>query len=76
MRNPQTERMLDLLEVYSPGWVGLPRIMQLGIACHTRIISYLRQAGHQVECKKEWVEGVMHTKYRLLSKKEVIYDGH
>jgi hypothetical protein len=65
-RKSQCERLLALLEVYHPGWVGLPRIMQLGIASHTRIISYLLAAGHSIECQREYIEGSMYTKYRLV----------
>jgi hypothetical protein len=72
-REGQEKRLLDLLrldeEIFSYRWVSLPEILDLRprIASHTRIISYLRQHGHNVECEETWVDGEMHTRYRLVS---------
>jgi hypothetical protein len=75
-RQTQCERLLKLLEKYyhpDPdkwAWCPLPVILNLGIASHTRIISYLRQAGHEIECEKKWVNGEYHTRYRLVKRAE------
>jgi hypothetical protein len=40
------------------------------IASHTRIVSYVREMvkplGMDVECREEWIDGQMQTKYRLV----------
>jgi hypothetical protein len=62
----QQRRILLLLE--SREWVGLPEILDLRIACHTRRISELREQGYVIECETEWREGVRHSRYRLVLK--------
>jgi len=53
-RVTQAERILDLLESAN-GWVSLPRILELGIASHTRRIHELRRAGHVILKRELWV---------------------
>ena len=73
-RETQADRVLELLEWYHLKsikenynlWCPLPKIMQLGIACHTRRISDLRKRGHVIECQRETVDGQVRTKYRLV----------
>lgn len=73
-RKYQAERILDLLSGYlcdcslsfTDGWVKLPAIMRLGIACHTRRIHELRKAGRCIEIRKEYVDGQLKTSYRLV----------
>src|ERR1700688_2782505 len=67
----QEDRLLARLDrginwIDREGWVSLPSIMELGIASHTKIISNLRAAGHNIECEKKFVDGVMHVRYRLV----------
>ena len=71
----QADRVLDVLanalfevpELYADyGWVPLPQLMDLRIASLTRRISDLRKRGFNVECKTEWIDGVRHSKYRLV----------
>lgn len=82
-RLSQEERLLRLLEnswtatlqlsdsVHRQDWVCLPSIMALGIASHTKIISNLRAGGHNIECEKKFVDGVMHVRYRLVRSEAV-----
>ena len=65
-RKSQADRILTLLDTYNGEWVALPRIMGLGIASHTRRISDLRKRGLNVECRKEWIDGQLHTAYRII----------
>ena len=73
-KQAQADRILKLLEFYSGSqtheWVALPQILALHIASHTRRISDLRKQGHIIECLKEWVDGQVRTKYRLVKKAE------
>lgn len=62
----QAQRLLRLLEHSSPWWVGLPTIMSLNIASHTRRIHELRKAGHEIEIRNEYVDGQRRTAYRLI----------
>ena len=59
----QAERVLALLQ--SRDWVPLPLILDLRIPCHSKRIHELRQAGHCIELRDEWVNGSRHTAYRL-----------
>lgn len=59
----QADRILALLEARQH--VPLPMILSLGIASHTRRISDLRARGLDVRCTKEWVNGQLHTAYKL-----------
>jgi|HubBroStandDraft_6_1064221.scaffolds.fasta_scaffold20237_6 hypothetical protein len=61
----QADRLLELLKPEGR-WVSLPNIMALGIASHTARISTLRRRGINIECHKEMVEGILHTKYRIV----------
>ncbi len=71
-RESQAQRILNLLERYwhpdadKWAWCPLPVIMNLGIASHTRRIHELRRAGHNIEIRKEYVDGQLHTAYRLI----------
>lgn len=67
----QANRLLRLLEnklnmESNDGWIDLPWIMRLGIACHTRRIHELRKAGHNIELRDEYVDGQRRTAYRLI----------
>lgn len=67
----QANRLLRLLENKlnmepNDGWIDLPWIMRLGIACHTRRIHELRKAGHVIELRDEYVDGQRRTAYRLV----------
>jgi Helix-turn-helix domain len=68
----QCDRILSLLEnrlnvESNEGWVDLPWIMRLGIACHTRRIHELRKAGYVIEMHEEREGTQRRTAYRLLS---------
>lgn len=82
-RETQQDRLLELLESasawatpYFPedSWVSLPQILDLRprIASHTKIISNLREklrlVGSDIECEEKFVNGEMHTRYRLVKK--------
>jgi hypothetical protein len=57
-------RVLALL--MSREWVSLPDLLDLRIASYTRRISDLRDKGHDIICETEWVDGVRHSRYRLV----------
>jgi hypothetical protein len=63
----QSERLLALLRSYGDFWCPLPEIMKLGIACHTKRVSELRDRGFDILCDTSWVEGVRHSRYKLVS---------
>ena len=71
-RQTQRARLLALLQSHGycgqDGWVPLPWILKLGIACHTRRIHELRKEW-EIELRDEWVGGQRRTAYRLLSRK-------
>jgi Helix-turn-helix domain len=70
MREAQCIRILNVLKgrIGNSGWVTLPEIMDPHIASYTRRISDLRQQGHNIECKTEWIDGIRHSWYRLVPK--------
>jgi hypothetical protein len=61
----QASRILKLLEDAGGEWVPLPRILSLGIGCHTKRIHELRKQ-HVIEIRDEWVEGQRQVAYRLV----------
>ena len=74
-RPTQKAAVLAMLERAAGDWVPMPQIVTAQgpgtfIASHTRIISYvradLRGRGMEIECKEEWIDGQMQTKYRLV----------
>jgi hypothetical protein len=74
--NEQCKLILYVLRLYrdtpyNNGWVPLPKILELLIASHTRRISDLREAGYDVRCEDEWVDGQRRTKYKLMSEPSV-----
>jgi len=70
-KNPQSLRILKLLQSYNGNWVPLPEILDLRIACHTKRLSELRRAGHHIEIRDERVNGIRHTSYRLVLQREM-----
>lgn len=69
-REAQASRILKVLQDANGKWVPLWQIQKpfegSGIASHTRRISDLREQGHDVENRKEWVDGQAHSFYRLV----------
>jgi hypothetical protein len=65
-RLTQQNRILLLLESYGNGWCRLPVILDLRIANYRARISELRQQGHDIQCKTEWVGGIRHSLYRIV----------
>ena len=74
-RPTQKAAVLAVLERAGGDWVPMPEIVKAQgpgtfIASHTRIISYvradLRERNMGIECKEEWIDGQMQTKYRLV----------
>jgi hypothetical protein len=63
-KSRQQQRILALLR--SKEWISLPEILDLRIASYTRRLSDLRELGFRIECETKWVNGVRHSKYRLL----------
>jgi hypothetical protein len=68
----QCQRILSCLESVGQwsrdGWVGLPHILGLGIASHTRGIHELRKAGHIIEKREQYVGHQRRVWYRLCVK--------
>ena len=65
----QCEKLLALLK--SKPIVGLPEILDLHIASHTRRISDLRKQGYDIICHDEYVDGQRHTKYELRGQRQL-----
>ncbi len=66
-RQTQCQRILELLRsACRPGWVPLPRIMELGIASHTRRLTEIRRAGHTIEKREKYEGHSRHVWYRLV----------
>jgi len=63
-RENQAQRILMLLK-HANDWVSLPRILELGIASHTRRIHELRKAGHNIEMEDLWEGRQRRVWYRL-----------
>ena len=66
-RQSQAKRILDLLLAEAPNEVSLATLMDLRIASITRRISDLRQQGYRIENRKQVVDGVTHSWYRLVA---------
>lgn len=64
-RKTQRGRILALLVKARGGWVPLPDILALGIAQYSARIHELRALGFRIENRKERVDGVLHTYFRL-----------
>lgn len=64
-RTSQCKRILDLLLAEAPNEVSLATLMNLRIASLTRRISDLRAQGYRIENRKQVVDGVTHSWYRL-----------
>ena len=64
-RESQCKRILDLLLAEAPNEVSLTALMDLRIASLTRRISDLRAQGYRIENRKQVVDGVTHSWYRL-----------
>ena len=68
-RDTQCDRLLCILACHQGGWLGLPAILGLHIASHTKIISLLRKRGYNIEIERQnKADGQMWTRYRLVSK--------
>ena len=65
-RKSQCDRILALITSYGEFGCPLPEIMKLGIASHTRRVSDLRKQQFDIRCETEWVDGVRHSRYRLV----------
>lgn len=71
VRDPQKPTqcalILTALQARSGEWVPMPDLVAVSgsYVVHSRI-SDLRQAGHQIEHKNDWVDGKCHSFYRLL----------
>jgi hypothetical protein len=63
-RETQCRRLLSLLE--GGRWIGLPEIMDLRLASHTRRLHELRKQGHIIQIDDQWVSGRRQVRYRLL----------
>ena len=66
-RQSQCKRILDLLLAEAPNEVTLATLMNLRIASLTRRISDLRAQGYRIENRKQVVDGVTHSWYRLIA---------
>ncbi len=60
----QQRRVLTLLQ--SKPVIELPEMLDLHIASYTRRISDLRVLGYDIRCETSRVNGVTHSKYRLV----------
>ena len=61
----QRDRLLDLLKAGRGAWIPLPEILALGIAQYSARICELRKLGYRVENRRERVDGVQHTYFRV-----------
>jgi hypothetical protein len=61
----QRGRILALLIKAASGWVPLPEILALGIAQYNARVHELRALGFRIENRKERVNGLLHTYFRL-----------
>jgi len=66
MNNTQHIKILALLR-NRKGWVPLPDILALGIAQYNARIHELREIGYDIQNKTEWVKGVRHSWFLLVS---------
>ena len=69
-RPNQSERILDLLrqgQSQPGGWVPLPEILNLRISQYSARIHGLRRRGYVIENQGTWVDGELHTRFRLVS---------
>ncbi len=64
-RKTQRGRILELLIKAACGWVPLPDILALGIAQYSARVFELRRLGFRIENRRERVDGVLHTYFRL-----------
>jgi Helix-turn-helix domain len=65
-KNTQRGRILALLMVACCGEVGLPEILQLGIARYGARIGELRKRGYDIQNRTETVDGEKRSWYRLV----------
>jgi len=75
MRYNQQQKMLDLLKTQKGGWVGLPEILNLGIAQYNARIFDLRRRGHIILNKTEEINGVKHSWFKLVSTEDPAFDN-
>jgi len=75
-RQPQRDRILELLVRAQGSWVGLPQILDLHIGQYNARILELRGMGHTIENKTERdSRGEIHSWYRLVPKyKQMSFD--
>ena len=65
-RKSQCDRLLALITSYGEFGCPLPEILDLRIANYRARISELREQNYRLDCETEWVDGVRHSKYRLV----------
>jgi Helix-turn-helix domain len=61
----QRGRILALLVNARGGWVPLPEILELGVAQYSARIHELRALGFRIENRRERIDGMLHTYFRL-----------
>ena len=71
-RETQCGRLLDLLRSNGDFWTPLPLILDLRIAKYSSRLTELRKRGYVIENQKETVDGICHSRYRLLAEPQEI----
>jgi hypothetical protein len=66
-RSNKRARILELLKARSPQWVPIPELVVISVQYSARIFE-LRHAGHHIENRTEWKDGVRHGFFRWLPK--------
>jgi hypothetical protein len=64
-RKTQRGKILGRLVDARGAWVPLPQILALGVAQYGARIHELRALGFRIENRKEHIDGVLHTWFRL-----------
>jgi hypothetical protein len=66
-RRAQSGRILEMLRAADGGWVALPDILALRISQYGARILELRRAGHLIQNRTQYIAGVRHSWFRLVS---------